>query len=72
MATISIRIGDDLKRHLNQVAEMTGLSPSAIVRDAISDKLEELADFHIVKMRMAKPSKTISNDDVWKDIGIEN
>ncbi|MDB5552745.1 MAG: ribbon-helix-helix protein CopG family [Rhizobium sp.] len=72
MATISIRVDDDIKKRLKRAAELTGMSQSVILREAIHDRMEELEDLLIVRERLAKPFRTLSDDDVWKDIGIDN
>jgi len=72
MATISVRIDDDIKKRLSRIAKITGVSQSEILREALCDRLEELEDFHIVKERMAKPFRSVSNDQVWKELNIED
>jgi len=72
MATVSIRIDDDTKSRWNSLAKTHGLNQSEIFRQAIIDKLEELEDFYVVRERLAKPFKAVSNDEVWKDLGIED
>ena len=72
MATVSIRIDNDTKSRWNSLAKTHGLNQSEIFRQAIIDKLEELEDFYVVRERLAKPFKAVSNDDVWKDLGIED
>lgn len=72
MATVSIRIDDDTKTRWNTLAKAHGLNQSELFRQAIIDKLEELEDFYIVRERLNKPFETISNEDVWKELGIED
>lgn len=72
MATVSIRIDDETKRRWNDLAKAHGLNQSELFRQAIIEKLEELEDFYVVKDRSAKPFKTLSNEDVWKELGLED
>jgi predicted DNA-binding protein len=72
MATVSIRIDDDTKSRWNRLAQAHGLNQSELFRQAIIDKLEELEDFYIVRERLSQPFTSSSNDDVWKDLGIED
>jgi predicted DNA-binding protein len=72
MATISVRVDQDIKQRLGRVAELAGMSQNAIVREAIYDMIEELEDFHIVKERMAKPFRSVSNDQVWRELSMED
>ena len=70
MATLSIRIDDDIKSRWNDLAQAHGLNQSELYRQAIVEKLEELEDFYVVRERLSKPFQSVSNDDVWKDLGI--
>lgn len=72
MATVSIRIDDDTKSRWNDLARAHGLNQSELFRQAIIEKLEELEDFYVVRERLAKPFKPVANDDVWKELGIED
>lgn len=72
MATVSIRIDDETKCHWNDLAKAHGLNQSELFRQAIIEKLEELEDFYVVKDRRVKPFKTLSNEDVWKELGLED
>lgn len=72
MATLSIRIDDDIKARWARLSMDYGLNQSQILRQAIEEKLEELEDFYVIRERLDKPFKTVSDDDVWKDLGIED
>jgi len=72
MATVSIRIDDETKDRWRSLAKAHGLNQSELFRQAIIKKLVELEDFYVVKERLSKPFKTISNEDVWKKLGIED
>lgn len=71
MATVSFRIDDDIKKRLNRVAELSGMRQSAILREAIHDRMEELEDRLVVRERLAKSFRAVSNEDVWKGIDID-
>lgn len=72
MATISIRVDDDIKRRLSRIAKMAGVSQADILREAFYEKLEDLEDLQAAKERMVKPFRSVSNDQVWKELGIED
>ncbi len=72
MATLSIRIDDEVKARWTRLSAEFGLNQSQLFRQAIEEKLEELEDFYIVRERLDKPFKTVSNEDVWKDLGLED
>lgn len=66
MATISIRIDDEIKRRLEEAAGAYATSASRVVREALAEKIEELEDYLTVTSRLAKPFDSVANDDVWK------
>lgn len=72
MATVSVRIDDDTKSRWNSLAKTHGLNQSELFRQAIVEKLEELEDFYVVRERLAQPFEAVANDDVWKDLGMED
>lgn len=72
MATLSIRIDDDIKARWQKLSEDHGLNQSHLFREAIIEKLEELEDFYIVRERLAHPHETVSNSTVWKELGLED
>ena len=70
MASISIRIDDEIKARWDRLSEEQGLNASHLMRQAIIDKLEELEDFYIVRRRLSEPFEPVSNEDVWKRAGL--
>lgn len=72
MATVSVRIDDDTKSRWSSLAKTHGLNQSELFRQAIVEKLEELEDFYVVRERLAKPFRSVANEDVWKDLGVED
>jgi RHH-type rel operon transcriptional repressor/antitoxin RelB len=70
MATLSIRVDDDIKARWARLSQDHGLNQSQLFRQAIIDKLEELEDFYIVRERLAHPYATVSDSDVWKELGL--
>ena len=70
MAAINIRIDTEIKRRLEDIAAVSRTNISQIVREALAEKIEELEDYLTVKSRLAKPFDTVSNDEVWKHLGL--
>jgi predicted DNA-binding protein len=70
MATVRIRIDDNMKSRWNALAKTHGLNLSELFRQAIMEKLEELEDFYIVRERLSKPFTSVSNEDVWKEMDL--
>lgn len=72
MKTISLRIDEDVKARWDILASKHGLNQSHLMREAILDKLEELEDFYVIQARLRAPSVSVSNDEVWKRLAIED
>ena len=72
MKTVSVRLDDVAKARWDRLARDFGLNQSQLMRDAINDKLEELEDFYVVKARMNEAFTPVSNEDVWKQLAVEN
>lgn len=70
MKSLSIRVDDDIKDRLDALSEKHGLNTSHLMRQAIAEKLEELEDFYMVRTRLAEPFEPVSNEDVWKRVGL--
>ena len=70
MKTISVRIDDDLKKRLDRLTDAHGLNASHLMRQAITEKLEELEEFYAVRERLAEPFTPVPNDEVWKRVGL--
>jgi RHH-type transcriptional regulator, rel operon repressor / antitoxin RelB len=72
MKTVSVRLDGEVKARWDELARRHGINPSRLMREAINDRLEELEDFYIVRSRLAEPFDPISNEDVWKRLGLED
>ena len=70
MKTVSIRIDDEIKQRWDALADLHGLNASHLMRQAITDKLEELEDFYVIRERLNEPFEPVPNDAVWKKLGI--
>ena len=69
MKSVSVRIDDEIKERWDRLSREQGLNPSQLMRQAITDKLEELEDFYVVRQRLGEPFDPIADEDVWKDLG---
>ena len=69
MASISIRIDDEIKARWDRLSDEQGLNASHLMRKAIVEMLEELEDFYVVRQRLSEPFEPIADEDVWKELG---
>jgi predicted DNA-binding protein len=65
LRSISIRVEDEVKERLDALASAHQLNLSAVLREAIVERLEELEDFYEVSARLARPHRRLSNAEVW-------
>ena len=72
MASLSIRIDDEIKARWERLSEEQGLNTSHLMRQAIIEKLEELEDFYVVRKRLSEPFEPIPAEDIWKELGLED
>lgn len=72
MASLSIRVDDDIKARWDHLSDEQGLNASHLMRQAIIEKLEELEDFYVVRKRLSEPFEPIPDKDVWKELGLED
>lgn len=72
MASISVRIDDDIKARWEKLSSEQGLNTSHLIREAIIDRLEELEDFYIVRQRLSEPYELIPMEEVFKRAGLED
>ena len=70
MATLTVRIDDDLERQLNQMAALRGVSRSDLVRDLLRRHLVVETIDHIRKelMPYAEAAGWFTDEDVFRDI----
>lgn len=75
MKTISLRLDDQDELLLKNYIKINNISLSEFVRNAIFEKLEDnlLLDEKIIMAarKKSKKEKSISSEDLWKDLGIE-
>ena len=72
MKSVSIRIDDDVKARWDRLSDEHGLNASQLMRQAITEKLEELEDFYIVRRRLSEPFEAVPAEDVWKALDLKD
>lgn len=69
MKTISIRIGDDLEKELDDWVKQTGKSQSEILRTALEKHLliEQIDDLRSKALPYARKAGYFTEDDIYND-----
>lgn len=72
MGMMTFRIDDQLKERLESVVDQLGLNQSKILRDAVTDRLEELEEMAVLMERVKanRPKRPIA--ELWKELELEN
>ena len=70
MATLTVRIDDDMERRLNQLAALRGVSRSDLVRDLLRRHLvvEMIDQIRSELIPYAEASGWFTDEDVFRDI----
>lgn len=70
MATVNIRIDDEVEARWEKIAKAHGLDRAEMFQDALVEKLEELEDLYAVEARLKEPFEPVPNEQVWKELGL--
>jgi RHH-type transcriptional regulator, rel operon repressor / antitoxin RelB len=73
---ISIRLPEDIDRRLDFLARQTGRTKAFYIREALSEKIDDLEDYYLAadvleRIRKGEES-TYSSAEVRKDLGLDN
>jgi RHH-type rel operon transcriptional repressor/antitoxin RelB len=71
-AMLAIRLPENIETRLGLLAQETGLTKTALVREAILEHIDDLEDYFLAEARARKNRNTISLEDVERDLGLEN
>ena len=69
---LAIRLPENIEARLGQLAQETGLTKTALVREAILEHIDDLEDDFLAEARARKNRKTISLEDVDRELGLAN
>ena len=69
---LAIRLPESIETRLGQLAQETGLTKTALVREAILEHIDHLEDYFLAEARARKNRKTISLEDVERELGLVN
>lgn len=74
MASVSLRLPDEVSQRLEHLAELTGRSKTFYMVEAIREHLDDLEDLYLAEQRLieirAGRSKTHTLDEVERDLGL--
>lgn len=73
---ISIRLPEDIEKRLDFLARHTGRTKAFYIREALSEKIEDLEDYYLAadvleRIRKGKEA-TYSSSQVRKDLGLDD
>jgi RHH-type transcriptional regulator, rel operon repressor / antitoxin RelB len=71
-ATITFSIDDGMKSRFETVAEHLGLDRDQLFQEALLEKIEELEDYRVVRERLDRPHARIDDDQVWRELDLED
>lgn len=67
---LAIRLPENIEARLGQLARETGMTKTALAREAILEHLDDLEDFFLAEARARKNRNTISIEDVERELGL--
>eukprot|EP01036_Dinobryon_divergens_P059754 gene59754-79706_t len=67
---LAIRLPENIETRLAQLAQETGLTKTALVREAILEHIDDLEDYYLAEARARKNRNTISLEDVERELGL--
>jgi RHH-type transcriptional regulator, rel operon repressor / antitoxin RelB len=69
---LAIRLPESIETRLGRLAQETGLTKTALAREAILEHLDDLEDLYLAEARARKNRKTIPLEDVERELGLAN
>ena len=69
---LAIRLPESIETRLGLLAQETGLTKTALAREAILEHLDDLEDLYLAQARERKNRKTISLEEVERELGLAN
>lgn len=69
---LAIRLPEALEERLERLARETGLTKTALAREAIQEHLDDLEDLLLAQARARRNRKTIALEDLERELGLAN
>jgi RHH-type rel operon transcriptional repressor/antitoxin RelB len=67
---LAIRLPENIETRLGLLAKETGLTKTALAREAILEHIDDLEDLYLADARARKNRKTIPLEDVERELGL--
>jgi RHH-type rel operon transcriptional repressor/antitoxin RelB len=67
---LAIRLPEAIETRLSRLAEVSGLTKTALAREAILEHIDDLEDLYLAQARARQNRKTISLDEVERLLGL--
>jgi RHH-type transcriptional regulator, rel operon repressor / antitoxin RelB len=67
---LAIRLPEKIETRLGQLAQETGMTKTALVREAILEHIDDLEDYYLAEARARQNRKAISLEDVERELGL--
>jgi len=67
---LAIRLPETIETRLSRLAEASGLTKTALAREAILKHIDDLEDLYLAQARARQGRKTISLDEVERLLGL--
>ena len=67
---LAIRLPENIETRLGLLAKETGLTKTALAREAILEHIDDLEDLYLTDARARKNRKTIPLEDVERELGL--
>jgi len=68
----SLRLGEELEKRLNHLAEITGRTKTFYIRMLIEEHIDELEDRYIAEQRFENPTPRLSSQEMRQEFGLDN
>jgi RHH-type transcriptional regulator, rel operon repressor / antitoxin RelB len=69
---LAIRLPDAIESRLAALAEESGRTKTTLAREAILEYIDDLEDFYLAEARARKGRKTISLEQLERELGLED
>jgi RHH-type rel operon transcriptional repressor/antitoxin RelB len=69
---LAIRLPEAIEKRLTDLSAETGRTKTALAREAILEHIDDLEDFYLAESRARLNRKTLSLDEVARELGLED
>jgi RHH-type transcriptional regulator, rel operon repressor / antitoxin RelB len=72
LVMLAIRLPEAIETRLAALAEESGRTKTTLAREAILEYIDDLEDFYLAEARARKGRKTISLEQLERELGLED